>query len=420
MSQLPRLLHRLALLTTAAAALASAAAAQSGPLIGFGADPLGANPATLRQALCNPAATACLNTLPAPAEAWSGGAAVDPVRNSLWHSQGTRLLELGLDTCATGCAMPADLVLGPVSRVGGLTFDATAGTLLHVESVPGIAAVVTYGFTATGGCPTRIGVCRFPLPTAAHHAGAIALDRADDLLFVAASDFGPAGPQNRILVIDRNGPGCDPICYLPALACNRGTLQAIRAMAYDACARRLYVSDGRQTAVFVVQMGSTRCPTLIAESCCPTAAPGGQLWAGFDRLPTAPRQLGGGCLPPRVCPTCPTVPRLTATGLPVLGNAGFGFRIEDAPNTSTGFVVVNVGPCGNVPFGCGTLFAQPPVLAIGPAPMLGAACGGSGAFPLALPDNVALCNLLLCAQGLVVCQAGGLGLTNGLVVPLSY
>jgi hypothetical protein len=400
-------------------ALTAPLAAQGGPLIGFGADPAGAQPALMRQALCNPTGVVCTNVLPAPVAAHAGGAAFDPRRESVWHSEGTRLFEVAPDGCVQGCARPADLALGPNSLVGGLTFDTTAGLLIQVESIGGQGAIVSYEFPAGQVCPQRQSSCVFPLSSADHHVGAVALDARRDLLYVAASDFTRNGPFNRIMVFDRNVPGCQVLCMQLAQNCGRSVLQAIRAMAYDECADRLYVSDGRQTVVFAVRRAGAGCPSFAPESCCPTAAPNGQLWAGFDLLPISPRRLGEGCLPRRSCPTCPTPPALTTFGAPVVGNAAFQFRIADAPTGSNAFVIVSPGPCNPLPFGCGTVFPSLPTLVLGPTAVLGAGtCDGGARFPLPIPANFGLCDLLLCAQGILVCPAGGLGLTNAQVVPI--
>lgn len=396
------------------------AAAQTGPLIGFGADSAGQNPAFLEQALCNPAMVTCTNVLPAPVRTYSGGAAFDPRRRSLWHTEGTRLFEVGLDGCTRGCVTPAGLVLGPTSLVGGLTFDNAAEQLIHVESVAGMAAIVTYDFPPGQPCPVRLTQCRVPLPTGNHYAGAIALDNKRDQIWIAASDVGRTGPANRLLLVDRNDPNCSVRCLLGAQSCGSGPLGAIRAMAYDECDDRLYVSDGRQTTVFLVRHPSpTACPILVPETCCATNAPNGQLWAGFDRLPVEPRRIGGGCLPRRTCPSCATPPVLTTFGAPVVGNSDFQFRIEDAPTGTSAFVIFTPGPCSPQAFGCGTLFPALPTLVLGPVPVLGSGtCNGGARFPLPIPENHGLCDLLLCAQGILVCPAGGLGLTNGQVVPI--
>ena len=256
--------------------------------------------------------------------------------------------------------------------------------------------------------------CQFPLPTGRHLAGAVALDPDTGLRFVATSRFVVgADPQNRIVVVDRS---CGVRCFLPAPNCGRGQLGPIRAMTYEACARRLYVSDGRQTVVFRVVPNATGCYTLTAESCCPTNAPQGQFWAGFDLLPFDRGQLGSGCLPRRTCAPCPTPPRLDALGAPVVGNAWFGFRIEDAPALANAFVLVQPGGCTPAAFGCGTLFAPGAPLLLGPVPTAGAGCGATADFGLPIPPATSLCDVLLCAQGVLVCREGGIGLTSAKIV----
>ncbi len=409
--------------TLLSGALAAAALlpAQTGPLVGFASDGA-ANSALLRQRLCEPPNETCTNALPAPSLAWAGGAALDTFRNVLWHTEGTRIYGVQLAGCDRDCVVPIASALGGRSVAGGLTFDAETQRLYHVESIPGMGGIVGYDLFPSLGCPQAARRCTFTLPTTRHTSGAIALDKGRDLFFVATSVFGiPGGAQNRILIVRRDDPNCGTPCLIPVPDCGRLPLEAITAMTYDACDDRIYISDGRRTLVCVVRINPTSgCPTLIAESCCAATDSQNRTWHGFDKQTIEPRQLGGGCLPARTCPSCPVPPRLNPIGLPQVGNPNFGFRIEEGPVGSTGFVLVNFGGCQSFQFGCGILYTGlPAAIALGPMPIAGGGpCSGMADFQLPIPENFALCNLLLCVQGAMVCPAGGIGLTNAQVVPL--
>ena len=94
------------LLTTLVLLTGSVAAQQ--PLIGFTSNRSAPTSNITGQRLCNPPVTICPNALPAPVDEWAGGAAYSPFRDSVWHTQGTRLQEsttaLGSRTMCTNFA----------------------------------------------------------------------------------------------------------------------------------------------------------------------------------------------------------------------------------------------------------------------------------------------------------------------------
>ena len=90
-------------------ALAAVANAQSGRIIGFmGGTGIPASSSISREDICNPPTVVCNNALPAPDDPVGGGAAYDPRDRSVWHTQGTRILQIDIDNCAVGCAMGAE------------------------------------------------------------------------------------------------------------------------------------------------------------------------------------------------------------------------------------------------------------------------------------------------------------------------
>lgn len=402
----------------AVAALSSILAAQ--PLIGFTARNF--SPMSSRitsQVMCNPALTVCNQALPPPSQNYAGGAAYSPWRHSIWHTEGTRLLELTIDNCKRVCLRPTFRILGPQSLASGLTINAARNEMYQVESRAGLAGVVTYRFVSPSAvCPSNGRGCVITLPSSAHFAGAITHDGRRDLIYVAASIFNVANPANFLLVYKRGDPNCRPFCRIRVPLCHttHGRLQAIRALAYDECNDIIYISDGRQTSVqSVIWSPSQPCPRLLPLSCC-TLASLGELWAGFDVTPVRHGKLGTSCTPPN-CPSCPSM-SFDPIGKPVVGNTQFKLRLSGAPANGAGYLLLNAGPCLPISFGCGQLFpALAGILVLGPVPVGGAApCGGQTDFSLPIPNNYALCGLKFCAQAGVVCPAGGLALTNGLIM----
>jgi hypothetical protein len=406
---------------SAVALLGGALTSQSGPLIGFTANAASSNITVQR--LCDPPLTDCTNALPVPSQPYAGGLAYDPMRNSTWHTQGTRILEIGRDGCPTGCAMAATRAMGTNSLASGLKIDPATERLYELETIAGVAAITEWQFVAGAPCPRPLSTCRIVLPSATHHAGALAFDQKRRLIYVASSVFGAAVPANTLLVLRQGDPSCTPICTIPVRSCLTGLLQAITAMTFDECSDTLYLSDGRQTSVQVAVFSPTSpCPVLRPVACCVLNHPAGETWYGFDIMSIVGRRLGGSCTS-RPCPNCPNM-SFDAVGAAVPGNGSFGFRFDDAPTGARGYVFINFGACSAVPLFCGTFFPAlvPPPIGLGPILLNGAGvCDGTGFMPVPIPNDFNLCNALLCVQGLVVCSstAGiGLGLTNAVVVPI--
>ena len=80
--------------------------------------------------------------------------------------------------------------------------------------------------------------------------------------------------------------------------------------------------------------------------------------------------------------------------------------------------MLNVGgPCFQIPLGlCGPLEIGVPNF-FGPGLVIGGgpgACNGQVALGLPIPPDFLLCGLPICAQWIMLCPGGGLGLSNGL------
>ncbi len=400
----------------ALAAVASAQVIAPGRIIGFASDPAAvASPAILSQTLCQPSLRTCPTGV-GPAAGHAGGAAYNALNGSLWHTQGTRMAETRISDCQLLCSVAANLTLGPGSVATGLEICEARYQMLQLESVPGAAAL---SFFHLRSCPPQVtATCRFPLTTARHIAGAVALDEAHDLVLYATSVFGALLPQNTLLIA-RAGSPCDIVCRTALDSCGVTPLGAITGMTYDACDGLLYVTDGQQTAIFTNRIATDPC-TFTPVGCCPRS-PGllGYSWHGIDIEPVHPRAVGMSCLADR-CPDCNTM-ALSAHGDPVLGNPAFRIDLTDAPTGGLFQLGVAAGPCtAGFPIFCGRWHTDIPTLVLLPfAPITGTTrCDGTASVGLPVPKDYALCGARLCAQGIVVCPPfalpPSLGLTNAL------
>jgi hypothetical protein len=403
--------------------LAAAASAQltRGRLIGFASD-AGAlvPPQVVNQTLCAAGARACPSPLPAPTAAHAGGAAYSAFNRSVWHTEGTRIVETGIDPCQLICSVSANLVLGPNSLATGLSVCESRYQLLQLESVPGAAALSVFHIRS---CPPAvISTCRVTLPTPQHLAGAVALAEREGLIFYGASVFGAVVPANVVLVA-RDGDPCNVVCRFDAAGCGTlARLGPITGMAYDDCERLLYITDGRQTAVYANRGGTTPCDFQPITCCGDSPNVGNLRWHGFDVEPRHPGVVGMNCLERR-CPNCTSM-ALTALGDPTVGNPRFAIELRDAPTGSVFQLGIAAGPCRPVglPIFCGNWHTDLGSLVLLPfMPISGSTtCDGTATLGLPIPKDYALCGAALCVQGLVVCRPvvlpPAIGLTNALAL----
>jgi hypothetical protein len=395
------------------AALADAQPTLPRTLIGF-SSATAALPVIMRQRLCAPGDRVCPTGVPAPSQPWGGGAAYNSLNSSLWHTQGTRMAETRIGDCELLCSVAANLTLGAGSLCTGLEICESQYAMFALESVPGAAALTRWHIR---GCPPVVlSTCRFSLPTPNHIAGAVAIDEERGLILYAASIWNTAVPQNFVLVARLSAP-CDILCRFPVQTCGRTGLVALSAMTYDACARRLYISDGSQTVVYQPSnLGP--CDWREVDCCANSPNVGSYVWHGFDVEPAHPRGVGTSCTGPN-CPSCPNM-LLRAEGDPTVGNPGFALALSDAPSPSVLVTALSFGPClvPGFPIFCGswhTDLGQPTVWlpSIGMAGPVG--CQGSARLPLAIPYDYSICGTRVCAQGVVVCRnvtVFGVALTN--------
>lgn len=364
-----------------------------------------------RQRICQPPGTVCPNALPAPGQPWAGGAVYSPFEPSIWHTNGTRLQSNRVADCKILCNVAATLALGPGSLASGLTLDPFREQLHQLETTQGFGARVTYRLGVT--CPARVSACKFLLPSTLHYATAIALDRKHDRILVGTSRFIP-DPQNRILVMKRDDPGCRVPCQLAAPKCGAAALGPIRAMAYDEATDQLFVSDGRQTAVYRVDW-TLACPTLIPVKCCSLNHPKGEFWVGFDVPSGSATSISKSCTDPNF-PSSPGL-LLTTNGDAAAGYKAFKFKVYFAPAGTVGLLLwlfdTRRPP---LPFSCGRVYPFPWHVSFAMV-MQG---GDKDEVPVPIPNS--LWTTTPTTAQTVLFDLGkrtpGIALTNALIVPV--
>jgi len=366
---------------------------------------------------CLPAKTVCGPALGVPAAVYAGGTAYDPRNQSVWASDGQVLVEYALNGCKGLCKQLPTFVAPMGSVVRGLAISDAQSLLFQLETQPGHLGIVVYDNKA---CPPQpIGQCRLPLGQR-ELAGGLAYDAPRNLLYYTVSTPGVAGWSSVVMVASAKDP-CNPLCKWPLPATCTG-MSFITGLAYSACRRSLYATDGNATfQIFAVD--PLKCE-FSPGACCKKQTPGEYL--GLDFVPGwRSASVGKNCTG-KPCPDCPAMAIGTVGGDPSLGNPSFGIEISGAPAGSVGLLFLAPGGCGNgfqFPFLCGPVFPLPAALVVGvPLPGGMLPCSGAGQVPLAIPPSIALCGGVLCAQWVVVCQtpvASGFGLTAALQFTLA-
>lgn len=204
----------------------------------------------------------------------SGGAAYNPIRGSLFYTDGVTIYEIEVNrgTWTELCHFAPFLVRG--GRLEGLTFDVARRELLALESLAGAAVVHTLAWDAAN-CLVETGLCTVSnIPSANHVGGGIAYDVANDAVHVAMSVRSGA-PNTMLLSWPRTSP-CHTQCRTALNGCGLG---AVLALAFDPSSAVLYASDGRTTGTFALP---GLCQTPRPLGCCTASHPAGNTWSGFD------------------------------------------------------------------------------------------------------------------------------------------
>ncbi|MEZ5966348.1 MAG: hypothetical protein R3F56_21110 [Planctomycetota bacterium] len=358
---------------------------------------------------CQPARTRCLTAQPVRAvAAYAGGTAYDSRYQTAWVSDGVVLAEYSVDTastCAPRCAPFRATLSDPQAVVSGLAVADQRPRLFQLATRPGYMEVTTYD--NTGRCPGQPVTCRHTLPGTAVAAG-LAYDEVEDVLFISVSTPSGAAWSNLLWITSASSP-CVPLCETRLFTC-QPTL--VTGLAFDACSRRLWATDGRTTQEATVTDVRT-CQLRFGQCCDKQSAP---TYRGLAFVPCwRSRRLGRSCsVAP--CPSCPTM-HTESTGDPSIGTT-FLVRLEDAPVGSTAFLFLQPGTCGAGlalprPY-CGVLYPSLfTAVVLPPAPILGAPpCSGSAVSALSLPVAPNLCGQPMCAQWFVVCPGFGTALSD--------
>jgi hypothetical protein len=326
-----------------------------------------------------------------------GGTAWDPVHQGAWISNGNVLACVG-DTCNYLCP-PIGLGGLGGAVVTGLEVLTGAGRLWAIDSSD------TLHVLDLACPPVPLGSCQVafvnPFVT-----GGLAVDELNGIVFYAR--FDPALGQNYIVTASVAAP-CTPLALLPVFQC-APALGALRGLAVDSVARVLHATDGDRTLRIPYLLVPGSLASLGPTICCP--APGGAFgpMVGLALRPGQPTFTGSTCNSGS-CPPCPMVQDVNSD--PVLGNVGFGVRLQGAPAGSLVWCAIGDGPCAPlgvvIPPLCGPMHTLNLLGLLGPGLVGGAGCGGTVDVPLPLPMNPALGGLVYSSQFFVLCLNNPLG-----------
>jgi hypothetical protein len=352
---------------------------------------------------CPSASLACRSLLGSPLF-YAGGTAYDPRDHTVWISTGSIIQAVGLDTCLVRCQFTPQL-MNSAAAVSGLAVLDGGRRLLQLETLPGYLGLRSYDATTCPPTPLRDG-CTRTLANGAV-AGGLDVDPRLGIVFYSISTPTAIDWQTE-LVVARDTDRCGEICRMLLPRCGPFYPRSgvVTGLAYDACDRRLFATNGRHTLGLAVS-DVFRCE-LRQISCCPT----GSTW-DYKGLAFVPgidaRGVGAGCAP-RACAPC--APRTTFAGAPVIGNRDFGLGLADAEIGASAVMVLGGGGCTNgtqPPFLCGPLHPRlvPPPYVSPPLPISGSgsSCSGTARLDTPIPLNGALCGATLCAQWVVACSA---------------
>lgn len=326
----------------------------------------------------------------------AGGTAWDSRHSGAWITDGSFLACVD-DTCGYLCtpvpvpALPGNVVLTGleyVDSVGELWATDSAGNLRRYDAtacpptpLPGCAIAFTQPFEVTG----------------------LAVDELLGLVFYARYDT--LTGTNWLTTALQSAP-CAPTQLLPLPPC-AAPLGALRGLAVDAGAHRLYATDGERAVHYDYQLTPAGTLLLTGWQCCPM--PGGAIdpMVGLAVRPSRATAVGVACTS-GFCMACPMAQ--STRGDSVLGNADFGIRLESAPPGSFAWAFVGDSPCLPNGFQLPSLCAPvhlPNILGSLGANLVPAGGGcADTVFPLALPSAAGLAGVVMSSQCLVLCPQG--------------
>lgn len=364
---------------------------------------------------CQPAQVLCPNV---QVNEGSGGAAYDPINQSLWVTNGSLLEEYPLASKCTASCRGKTSPMGSASTVTGLAIDFENRVLYHLETAPGSFGILPYDIKSCPPVPLK-GGCTVKLSNPRATAGGIAYNKLDGLFYVAVSEPAFVGYISTLYVVSKSG--CQVICTYPLNTCDVRTQDAITGLAWDHCSGTLFATDGTNTRA-MKPTDPRKCQVTVGVCC---AKGGTTRWQGLAVLPgTTGKVVGTGCTG-KGCASCTQQALYPAGGDAVLGNKGFYIAWRGAPISASGILFAGPGLCTKglqLPFLCGLFHPSlnPGFMPLGSAVLSGRTqCTGAANYPLPLPRDPALCNISICVQGLLVCSAiSGYGLSPALELTL--
>ncbi|MFQ5505062.1 MAG: hypothetical protein ACE5F1_09740 [Planctomycetota bacterium] len=369
---------------------------------------------------CKKAFRRCSTRTPVRAQApYAGGTAYDPRYQTVWVSDGLVLAEYSVKpgivrTCLPRCKPFKAIRVNPSAFVSGLACADRKPRLFQLATAPGYMEVTVYD--NGGGCPGMSTTCKRNLPPKAV-AGGLAYDEVRDLLYVSVSTPLSTGGWSTLLWVAAGATPCQISCERPLFNCSKNP---VTGLAYDACKRKLYATDGQVTQTVVVVDPKT-C-SLKSGACCQKQIT--PVWRGLAVVPGwTKKSLGSSCTA-KPCPSCPGM-IASCAGDPGLGNT-FRYSLKNAPAPSFAILVLKAGPCGPgfllPPPLCGRWFLLPSLVSFPPHTLTGpGTCSGTAHQGLPIPADRRLCGIVLCAQWFVLCRGAtglGLGLSNAIESPV--
>lgn len=359
---------------------------------------------------CRPETTACKNVLTTQMAVGAGGTAYDPRHQSVWVSEGTSLVEYDIRSCRAICKVKPTLV-NARAAVTGLAIADSTSTLYVLESLPGHVAITPYNIAR---CPPVAGKsCSMKINNPRGVAAGLAYDEANKLLYVAFSEPAFVGFINTVFVTDAKSP-CTVICRFSPAACDVRSQRMYTGLAYDACSKKLYVTEGSRTRI--TKVTNPRKCQFTDGACCNKT--GSAMSRGLAIVPGwEQKSIGSSCVS-KGCPLCRSMLNSISGGDPSLGNKTFALDLAGAPIQSFGLPWIGIGACSQgvkIPVLCGLFYPR-----IGPLLFPGFAmpangrtqCRASIRMPFPIPVARVLCGLRICTQWLVLCNGGALGLSN--------
>lgn len=333
----------------------------------------------------------------------AGGTAWDARHSGAWITDG-RFLACIDDTCNYLCGpLPVPGLPGGVVLTGLEVVEASN----ELWATDDLGNLRRYDLSACP--PTAIPGCQIAFANPGAATG-LAVDALNGLVFYARYD--PIAAMNFLTVAPLATP-CLPVQFVPLPPCFT-PLDALRGLAVDAVAQRLYATDGQRLAHYDYAPMPGSMVAITGVQCCPPLALAVDPLVGLAVRPGRATAVGAPCTNGS-CFACAMTQ--STRGDSVLGNADFALRLDAAPPGSLAWAFVGTGPC--LPVG----FPLPPLCGMVHLPNIlgtiganlvpvGGGCAATS-FPLALPNAPGLAGLVLSSQCLVMCPqaAGGYGMS---------